>query len=578
MIRRRTPALIAILLFATLSGQLYFSGSSNLRYGESKTGQLYSESILNGNALLGNFNSWFQLEFSNPPELGRTVNGLQKFRLEYNTANSVFKFGDIYEIWGRGLVLNQYEDQLVDFDNSLTGISIRNQWNESLDWSIISGYRERHRLFGADANYTLKSLSVGISYLQSREQHLFEKFVPSTGYVLDSLMVTHRVKDLRTEYFADWYDIYVEYADKRTYDFNTDSIRSFYNGGGQGFYSNLNIYIGAWALSMDYKKYSFNISEPDPFSVADNYSGIFSFQRPPTVIREHTSRLLNRITHQVNFDDEVGYQIELSGPVLSDIMVLANYSKTSRNDVWNKIEVPNDTTNIYFHWEWQSVESTGLLPLTETYSVPFEELYLEVEGFSFNDRLHYRIGAARTIEVIDIFDHRITDTTRNIMYEEAGAITFPTALDWNINKRWNFEVKYEYQEFKKYKRIINTQTGIDTKESLFATPVQYNAFLSLGVSHSPGWSCALLIDASSRLEFGTTPQLDNINTLEKIVSNFIDLENRWIALELRWNITNSHTLTLTYGSQQGGILCSNGVCREIEAFEDGFKFTLTSLF
>ena len=80
------------------------------------------------------------------------------------------------------------------------------------------------------------------------------------------------------------------------------------------------------------------------------------------------------------------------------------------------------------------------------------------------------------------------------------------------------------------------------------------------------------------IERGSLKQTDNSNTLEKLVSNIIDLENRWLALELRWNITNSHSFTLTYGSQQGGILCSNGVCRQIDSFEDGFKFELTSLF
>ena len=126
--------------------------------------------------------------------------------------------------------------------------------------------------------------------------------------------------------------------------------------------------------------------------------------------------------------------------------------------------------------------------------------------------------------------------------------------------------------------MVNAIIGQDTSFSRFPEKFQYNAFFSLGVSYSPRWSMALLIDASSVLEYGVNQQTDNSNSLEKLVSKIIDLENRWIALELRWNITNSHSLTLTYGSQQGGILCSNGVCRQIDSFEDGFKFELTSLF
>lgn len=600
MIRRRTPALIAILLFATLSGQLYFSGSSNLRYGESKTGQLYSESILNGNALLGNFNSWFQLEFSNPPELGRTVNGLQKFRLEYNTANSVFKFGDIYEIWGRGLVLNQYNDQTVDFDNSLTGVSLRNRIEDLLDWGLLVGngdiwsgeigiqnpffndrvpnYRRQHRVIGADADWLIGPFTLGTSYLQSRERHPYEysnpDWSPGEEWTLaDTALVIHRVGGYRAVYLSDWFDIYLEYADKNTHDFNSDSARAYFTGGGQGIYSNLNIYLGAWALSIDYKKYAFNISEPHTYSAVTNYSGTIGYQRPPTVIREHTSRLLGRITHQTNFEDEVGYQVELSGPIIYHNSLLLNYTHSSLNEVWSQYEPEGG-----YILEWVRSNETVFLPLSDKFAQPFSELYSEMEGHLLTDKLHYRFAIANTSAILDIVSNQVTDSTRNIFYEEQEAITIPMKIEYKLGGRLGIELKYEYQRLSKKFRMINTAIDQDTSFSRFPAKFQYNAFFSLGVSHSPGWSCALLIDASSVLEYGVAQQIDNINTLEKIVSNFIDLENRWIALELRWNITSSHSLTMTYGSQQGGILCSNGVCREIEAFEDGFKLTLISLF
>ena len=600
MIRRRTPTLIAIMLFTTLSGQLYFSGSSSLRYGESKTGQLYSESILNGNLTLGNFSGWFQLEFSNPPELGRTVNGLQKFRLEYITDNSEFKFGDIYEIWGRGLVLNQYDDQAVDFNNSLTGVSFRNRVGDLLDWGLLAGkgdiwsseidiqnpffndrvpnYRRQHRVIGADMDWLVGPLNLGASYLQSRERHPYEysnpDWSPGEEWTLtDTALVIHRVGGYRAEYLSDRFDIYLEYADKLTHDFNPDSVKSYLNGGGRGFYSNLNLYLGAWSVSLDYKKYGYNISEPHTYSAVNNYSGTIGYQRPPTVIREHPARLLGRITHQVDFEDEVGYQIELNGPIIPGNTILINYTRASRNEIWSQ-DKPADS----LFWEWIGTDKTGFLPLKNSFAQPFNELFFEVEGFILYDRIHYRIGMANTSTVLDISTNQVTDSTRNIFYENQKAITVPLEIDYQMGERLGIELKYEYQRLSKKSRIINTAVSLDTSFSRFPAKYQYNAFLSLGVSHSPRWSVALLIDASSVLEYGVEQQIVNINTLENLLSNLIDLENRWVALELRWNITSSHSLTLTYGSQQGGILCSNGVCRQIEAFEDGFKIALTSLF
>ncbi len=574
---------------------MYISGSSNLRYGESKTGFLYSESILNGNLSQADFSGWFQLEFSNPPELGRRLNGLQKFRLEYNTENTEFKFGNIYEIWGRGLVLNQYADQAVDFDNSLTGVSLRNQVGEVLDWGLLAGngdiwsgelsisdppfsdripnYRRQHRVIGADTDWLNGPLTLGASYLQSREQHPYTYFNPLAGVVSDTSLVIHRIKGIRLEYLKDNFDIFAAYADKRTHDYNPDSSRSYLNGGGQGLYGNLNFYFGSWAATIDYKKYAFNISDPHTQSAVDNYAGIIGYQRPPTVIREHPSRLLGRIAHQVDFDDEVGYQVEISGPIAFGNSILLNYTHSSRNEIWKQYK-PQDS----YLLEWKKGDKLTVFPFTDKFAQPFNELFAEIEGHIITDRLHYRLAWANTNAVLDISSNHVTDSTRNIFYEEQKVITVPMEIEYKLGGRFGIELKYEYQRLSKNSRMTNTAIDQDTSFSRFPAKYQYNAFFSLGVSHSPKWSCALLIDASSALEFGTPARLDNINGLEKFIGRIIDLNNRWIALELRWNITDSHGLTLTYGSQQGGILCSNGVCRQIEAFEDGFKIALISLF
>jgi len=51
----------------------------------------------------------------------------------------------------------------------------------------------------------------------------------------------------------------------------------------------------------------------------------------------------------------------------------------------------------------------------------------------------------------------------------------------------------------------------------------------------------------------------------------------WKVIELRWDISDSHTLNIMAGSEKGGLICSGGYCRIEEPFE-GIKVNLLSRF
>ena len=106
---------------------------------------------------------------------------------------------------------------------------------------------------------------------------------------------------------------------------------------------------------------------------------------------------------------------------------------------------------------------------------------------------------------------------------------------------------------------------------------QYNHMITVGLGRSPHWSLSLTIESSSTHEYG--PKIPSItNPLEKFIGNFMDLENKWIALDLMVNINDNTRLDIMYGTLRGGIICSNGICRYVEPFDDGFKLSLTSVF
>ena len=114
-------------------------------------------------------------------------------------------------------------------------------------------------------------------------------------------------------------------------------------------------------------------------------------------------------------------------------------------------------------------------------------------------------------------------------------------------------------------------------EKKLAREFQNNHMLTIGVGKSPYWSLSLTIESSSAYEYGPQP-LSISNPLEDLLGNFMDMENKWVALDLMININSNTRLDLMYGTLRGGVICSNGICRYVEPFDDGFKLTLTSVF
>jgi hypothetical protein len=576
----------ALVVF--LPGQLVFYGDNQLRYGESKNGFIYSENILNTYLQYRAFSSWIQFEFSDPPELGRNFNGLRKVRLEYIADPIHLQVGDIYAVWGRGLVLNQIDDQAIDRDNGLRGLAFT--WSSHhLKYDLIAGqadiykisnqvlgfndrrpnYRMHHNLFGSDLAYSSSRFTLGVSFLQSRELHP----IPFNEYFLpDTLSLVHRLHGIRLVSTGNRFDFFAEYVDRRTTRDLNGTVSDTLLNRGNGFYGNVNLYFGSWAVTIDYKHYAFARLNPYArWDFVNNPGFVLEFQLPPIVLREQSTRLLSRLTHQTDFNDELGYQVNVTGPIKDWFTLLVHYARASRHESW--------ITNPDFTWR-RSTKKT-ILPLSDPAANPFREIYLEADGLAFDNRLHYQIGYGYTFDVPNLGWNIVSDTSRNLQYELVDAFTIPTAVEYTFLDRWSLIVKAEYQELQRglwYHETNRGEVVVDSLVSFFPHKKQYNLFFSLGISKSPQWSVTLILDRVSEKELGILEEGEIENPLEKFVSRFMDVRNSWISLELVYNITSTHRLSLMYGSQQGGLLCSNGVCRYIAPFEDGFKLSLVSLF
>ena len=69
---RNTSFLSIILFMSSLAAQISTVADASLKFGESKNNFNYSEVLLNMNVSNDYLTTWFQFEFSDPPEIGLT--------------------------------------------------------------------------------------------------------------------------------------------------------------------------------------------------------------------------------------------------------------------------------------------------------------------------------------------------------------------------------------------------------------------------------------------------------------------------------------------------------------------------
>ena len=586
---------ILLLSFSMVCAQVSFTGNTETRIGESRTGFYYNETMINTHLQYGDFINWLQFEFSDPPELGRSLNGLRKLRLEYDRGNLSLKLGDLYEIWGRGIILNSIDDQPIDRDTGIRGLSIH--YNaDPLEMHFITGkatfaqstiyvpgfnnryhnYSTSYNLYGVDFNYILGNHFLGASFLQSKEDHPIA--------FADTLDLKNQLLSTHYTYSNTIYDFYLEYIMNRSFEFNNEDEYYQEHTDGRGFYGNLNLYLDLFSLNIEYINYQFGTLDPlnrwDPVS---NYGLFQPYQNPPIAMNIHENVLMNRITHQFDFNNEVGYKFEIMGMLTDWIDFFGVYSASSRSISW--VMSSED-------FSWQKDGASSYLPNTDKSAMPFRDIYGELSFDLLNGQLYVKTGYGDSYDVTDLTTYIKTDTSSSMYYMLTSGQTIPLYMGYSLGGGWNIHAKIETQFLKKgFSRIetLNGETVIDTFYSDFYNDLNENGvpdndefldfetnhFMSISIGKSPHWSATVTLDRTNISETVINDS-HHLNPLEEFLG--IDQTKNWVNLEIIYNVTNSMRLSLLYGSLKGGLICTNGVCRIIEPFDDGFKLGLTTVF
>ena len=548
------------LFFSTLYSQVNITNELEVRYGDSANDYNYNELIFDTRISLFKPNYMIEgilsFERSNPPEIGLDERGLRKYLIGYYKENWSLEFGDIYQTWGRGLILNQLDYQNLDFDTGAEGVGFKFS-KPNLSVNLIvgdlalsksttshSGYNPRipnyfidQFIYGADFNHFIKGFNYGLSILAVEE---------------NSQDINHNLSNFRIgkDYSAG--DIFLSLIRKDSKKDNFDQ-----NKQGSGFYLSNTNYLSNWSITTSYRSMKIDINDPiSRDNLSENFGNALDIQRSPTGYYLHTFRLLSRTTQEVNLNDEIGLEFQVSGPLNSNNIVAINFMKSSSTKQWYQI----------LDGEWAGKENS-FFPTSDNSAYPFEEIYLEFSGYSKNGNIYYKTGIDFQNEVFNV----LSNSSENKSYEINKSQTVPLLLSFNTGSKWSFEMQLEYQKLKTgFKNIIISDVaGIDdlySFHSLLSEKYQINKFISLSTNFNQKWTFNFSVETTNADE----SKLNNDSN-----ENF-DSSNSWKSFGVSYKFDTDDTLQVFYGSVRGGLDCTNGVCRYIQSFDDGLRIDYTS--
>ena len=541
--------IVVYLIIQMMSAQsASVSGNLNARYGNgiqfnnlNETNDFdYIELLADINIRWKSLSGWMQYEFSNPPEYGRSSDTIRRFRFNYSKNNLNIALGDIYRSWDRGLILSQFEDQQIDFDNSIRGAGFLLN-TDIFEIDLIAGARKQYQSTPFNTNLRKQDESVHNSVLAGRlgfkiGQSLnglsilaatteFPLF--SRGGVSDKKSnVTSILTGYSFEYNQMNWDVALDAVIKKSHidpelyftetnftDFSIDSIPREKHIG-YGIYGIINKYIDNWSLTLDYKKYNFSVMNPDRRISYPYPEGNIIYQNPPLTFYEHSSTLLNRNIHQLDKNDEIGYQLTVTGVIDNKTDVLLNFSKGSRNVTWKR----NVGDFLWQKGPWQKTKTAILLPFDTPDSNPYSEMFGEITSYLFEDKILTKVGISKSSQSLILFENIQSTSNDSLSYEFVDALTIPFDISYAFSNGFSLEVKYQFQKLSKgiRSKVKSFGKSHSNDTSFFyeisegsqqSKKYQNISIIQFGIQKSPSWGISFIIERDRYHEFGINSKI-----------------------------------------------------------------------
>ena len=281
------------------------------------------ENWLNLDYSKGIFSTGLRFEIFQPNDPDPSINrGKNKFaEIDYKyiradigdrTEGLDIVVGNYYSLFGRGMILKSYEDRAIRVDNNLLGLKVTGKYAgfvlTGLTGAVANSNNERKEILHAlDLEYRgWKPLKLGATYASN---------LPDVDGAARTSMASLRVVP------SFWnIDIYAEYSVQQNNDVKKNAFNNSESIVGQGFYGNLNFYLGPLSLSSEYKYYD-NIA-------FTSHDGTIAYNTPPSVRLEYTYQLPNRHPSPLNPDNEQGFQVAAGYNLSDDTYLTGAFTQT----------------------------------------------------------------------------------------------------------------------------------------------------------------------------------------------------------------------------------------------------------
>ena len=538
--------------WAQNSEDVHATGSNLLRVGDGTTNDAignaidkrYFEEIANARIFFQYFSVGLRYEMDDPSEVGRSFQGIRRRWITYRKDQLELQAGDVSALFGRGLAINLFESRPLNYDSWLDGVFAKSEYKVPKQWldldaSIgIQGVGGREDFYPIDTTQPVMHFSAQSA---NAEFGFFKKQLLLGGTFMQAFTGTAQPgrnnTTLPTSRMVDQPDFYLdlnsgefegfaEWTENRTQ--VTQFLGAFADTAhtGHAVYGSLSYSNSFFGLTAEYKNYSYFIHDP-----GDAYTNVFSklpISSPPEVYKDMTYTSITRTSHAVNFDDEVGYEIEANITASPHVTINLNAAASSAHDKWNAAGVAVDSTSIFpkFH-------DLGFYP--------FWEAFAEVE---------WDFDPANDLNYAKIAFHRRSDV---IVYNAAD----PAATDYRWTTTIAGKVQYETTPTESFLGILEHQWEYDAS---LTTPdkLRLNELITLQYSFNPTLTFGGILDLS--VQYENMP---------------LHLEDNWPQGFISLRLGQSHTLLASYGAERGGLNCTGGICRVVPPFK-GVRLTLTS--
>ncbi|MFH1681297.1 MAG: DUF6029 family protein [Candidatus Eisenbacteria bacterium] len=330
--------LLALVPLSHATEVVTVQGQNQLEYSlsgeadrDSTTPKEIFENWLDADIRFDRFLVGFRYEAFLPHELGTDSlrQGIVQRYAQAEYPSGGVRAGNFYEIFGRGLLFRSYEDRSIRIDGNMDGVLL---WGEKGRFRAKAfGGRMREIetdertavLRGADLGADVgRGLGIGGSYLiQSAENPNAAGHVPPPG-------PRHvEVFGGRLSFIHDRFDVYYEGGRlNRLYLTSADRARgvTYDDLRGTGHYGALSLYPTAGlSVTAEYKEY-------ERFRFRPVGSQGTDYNNPPAATRETGYTLISRHPHQLDANDERGFQVEAVAAPLGGTTITLSRAETDR--------------------------------------------------------------------------------------------------------------------------------------------------------------------------------------------------------------------------------------------------------